>query len=478
MTSNKISSLIPKVVNEIEQLAQRNGLDNREQKVRDQPLGDTDIANSRRLAKQYGEVIRFTPERGWYAFDGRRWAHDEKQVRVQALAKLTAESIFDEVKNSADRDVAYRHAKRSQSRQAIDAMIWLARSEPGIAASLNSFDAHPWLFNVANGTLNLKTGALQQHERNDLITAITDVAFDPTATCSQWEAFLHRVLAGDDALCAYVRRFVGYLLAGDVRDQSLHFLYGNGANGKSTFCEVLFRLLGDYAVIASPDLIVMKRHASIPNDVARLRGVRAAIMNETRQGTRFDEAKLKDLTGGDALTARFLHQEFFDFLPTHRLVIRGNHKPGIVGTDEGIWRRLRLLPFTVEIPVAERDDALAKKIIEHELPGILNWALQGSLEWQCAGMNPPTVVTDAVKAYRQESDTLGRFLDEYCEINARGFIASSTLMASYKKYCDLHSEQCISAKDLCEEMESRGFPRKKTDKCNGFRGLRLRRIQP
>ncbi len=327
---------------------------------------DTDMANAARLAALYGEEIRFTPERGWLVWDGRRWAADEKAVQVQARAKATALAIFDEVKNAAKKssntDALYKHARHSQQKRAIEAMIWLARSEPGIPARLVEFDANPWLLNIGNGTLNLRTGELLPHRREDLITAITEVSYDHAAECEQWDAFLWRVIDRDEDLYRYLRRFVGYLLVGDTSEQSLHFLYGLGANGKSVFCEVLLRLLGEYGVAVSPDLVMLKRHSSIPNDVARLRGVRVAIMNETSQGSRFDEAKIKDLTGSDTLTARFLHQEFFDFPPTHRIVIRGNHKPTINGTDEGIWRRLRLVPFTVTIPEGERDHHLLEKL--------------------------------------------------------------------------------------------------------------------
>jgi putative DNA primase/helicase len=443
-------------------------------------ITDTDIANGRRLAARHGEDLRFTPERGWFVWDGRRWAPDDKSVEVQARAKETALSIFDEIKESIDREARMRHARRSQSKNSIEAMIWLARSEPGIPARLTQFDADGWVLNVANGTLNLRTGALQQHRREDLISNLVDIAFDRQAECELFDAFLWRVTDCNDELYAYLRRFVGYLLVGDTSEQSLHFLYGLGANGKSVFCEVLLRLLGDYAVAASPDLIMVRRHAGIPNDVARLRGVRAALMNETSQGAKFDEAKLKDLTGGDTLNARFLHQEFFDFKPTHRIVIRGNHKPAINGTDDGIWRRLRLVPFTVSIPPDEQDRDLLRKL-EAELPGILNWALQGCREWQQDGLKPPAIIAEAVRAYREESDTLGRFIAECCDIRKLGQVKSSSLFATYQRFCDQAGERWIAAKDFPAEMERRGFAHKRsTGGQRLFYGIEIRQseVQP
>jgi putative DNA primase/helicase len=433
---------------------------------------DTDIANGVRLAARHGENLRFTIERGWFVWNGKRWVCDEKMVAIQGKAKETALSIFDEIKASADPKAMFAHARRSQSKKAIENMIWLARSEPGIAARITEFDADGWLLNLANGTLDLRTGELRMHRREDLISNLVEIAFDPSADCELWDAFLWRVLDRNDELYAYLRRFVGYLLVGDTSDQSLHFLYGLGANGKSVFCEVLMRLLGEYAIAVSPDMIMLKRHGGIPNDVARLRGVRAALMNETSQGARFDEAKLKDLTGGDTLQARFLHQEFFDFKPTHRLVIRGNHKPAINGNDEGIWRRLRLVPFTVSIPADEQDRHLLRKL-EAELPGILNWALQGCREWQTEGLKPPPIVADAVRAYREESDTLGRFIGECCEVRTLAQVKFSALFQRYQQFAEKAGERWIAHKDLPSEMGRRGFTHKRTKTGGMFFGLEL-----
>jgi putative DNA primase/helicase len=433
---------------------------------------DSDIANGKRLAARHGRDLKFTPERGWHVWDGRRWAVDDKCIEVQGRAKETAIAIFDEIRDSTDRDARMQHAKRSQSKASIEAMIWLARSEPGIPARLTDFDKDGWLLNVGNGTIELRTGQLRPHAREDLISNIVDIVYDRNAEAELWDAFLWRVLDRHDELYAYLRRFVGYLLIGDTSDQSLHFLYGLGANGKSVFCEVLMRLLGDYAMAASPDMIMLRRHAGIPNDIARLRGIRAAMMNETSQSARFDEAKLKDLTGGDTLTARFLHQEFFDFHPTHRIVIRGNHKPAINGTDDGIWRRLRLVPFTVSIPPDEQDRDLLRKL-EGELPGILNWAMRGCREWQDSGLNAPPIIAEAVRNYREESDTLGRFILECCEVRPLAQVKSSSLFKRYQEFAQAAGERWIASKDFPTEMERRGFMWKRTKLGGLFSGLEL-----
>jgi putative DNA primase/helicase len=435
-------------------------------------FADTDIANARRFADQHRENVRFTPERGWFVWDGRKWAWDEQDLQVQEFAKRTALSVFDEVKKAKDRDALFKHAKASQSRKAIQSMLSLARSEPGIPMKVTEFDRAPWLINVSNGTVNLHTGTLQPHSRADLISNISEVEFSPGSTCELWHAFLNRVTDGNQELCNYLRRFVGYLLVADTSDQSIHFLHGMGANGKTVFCEVLMRLLGDYALAASPDIIMLKRHSGIPNDVARLRGVRAAFMNETAQGSKFNEAKLKDLTGGDTLTARFMREEFFDFKPSHRIIIRGNHKPTISGTDDGIWRRLRLVPFTVAIPADEQDRNLLVKL-QAELPGILQWAIAGCAEWQRDGLNPPPVVVEAGRRYRDESDTLGRFIEDCCSVQPLAQVASGALYNAYKKFAEAAGERAMTAKDFPNELEHRGFERKKLKAGMVFLGLEL-----
>jgi putative DNA primase/helicase len=435
-------------------------------------LSDTDIANAKRLVERHSGSMRFAPSRGWFHWDGKRWAADQKGVKIQALAVDTAISIFDEIRESVNRDAMMAHAKRSQSRKSIEAMIVLARSEPGIAVDLTNFDSDPWLFNVKNGTLDLRTSMLRPHSRADLISKLSPVDYDPAADCDLWNAFLTRVCGGDDELYAYLRRLVGYLLTGKTVEQVLHFLFGLGANGKSVFCEVMAALLGDYAQIAAPELVMARRHGGIPNDIARLYGARVAFMNETSQGSRFDEAKLKDLTGSDSLTGRFLHAEFFDFVPTHKLVIRGNHKPTISGNDEGIWRRLRLVPFTVQIPTVEQDRDLIEKL-SGELPGILRWSVQGCREWQIGGLQPPATITDAVKQYRDESDVLGRFIDECCLVRKLAQVKSSVFFQRYQQFAERAGERWTASRDLPHEMQQRGFVWKRSKKNSTYEGLEL-----
>jgi putative DNA primase/helicase len=433
-------------------------------------INDTDIANAKRLVEKHGRDIRYTPERGWLVWDGKRWGIDEKSLQMIALAKTTAVEIFDELKEAPDRDLLFKHAKRSQSKNAVQAMEWLARS--AVPARITDFDADPWALNVSNGTLNLRTGELREHNRGDLTAKLAPVEYHSTAECPLWLATLERIFDRDREVIEYVRRLVGYALTGLSVEQVIHFLWGMGANGKSTVSDLLLEMLGDYAVVCSPDLIMTRRHGGIPNDVARLRGVRLAIMNETGQGGRFDEAKLKDLTGGDKLTARFLHAEFFDFRPTHKLLIRGNHKPAITGTDEGIWRRLRLIPFTVVIPPEERNPYLLDQL-RAELPGVLRWAVEGCLAWQRDKLNPPAAVLTAVSTYRDEADTLGRFIEECCAVRNLAQVKASVFQKAYATFCREADERPIPSKDLPAELERRGYRYQRTNSARLYLGLEL-----
>lgn len=433
---------------------------------------DTDLANTQRFARRHASDVRFTADGGWMVYEGRRWVMDEKDVRVTGLAKETVLSIYDEIRTAHDKDEVFEWARRSQSRQRIDAIVSLARSEPGVLARVTDFDPDPMLLNVLSGTIDLRTGTIRTHDRKDLISRIAPVEYDPDAVCERWDKFVARITGGNQELYEYLRRVVGYMLTGCVDEQVLHFLHGGGANGKSVFCEVLLALLGDYAVVLCSDVLTLKRHGGIPNDLARLRGARAVFMNETTQGSRFDEAKLKDLTGADTLTARFLHREFFDFKPTHKLLIRGNHKPGIVGMDDGIWRRLRLVPFVVQIPPEEQDRQLTAKL-RNELSGILNWAIQGCLEWQRDGLRPPALIMEAVQQYRAESDTLGKFIAERCSEKASGTIRSSHFYRAYQEFAERMGERALASKDLPAEMSRRGFSQKRNSGGMVYLGLEL-----
>ena len=296
-------------------------------------------------------------------------------------------------------------------------MLVLAQSEPDIPARITEFDTDPLLLNCANGVLNLATGELMPHAPARRLSKITTIAYDPMAACPLWLEFLDRVMGSDDDMIDYLQRAMGYTLTGHTGEQCLFFTHGNGANGKSVFLEILLQMAGEYGTNARADSFMVKQQSGIPNDIARLVGMRFVGVNETETGQRMAESLVKDLTGGDTISARFLHREFFTFRPEFKLWIRGNHKPSIRGTDDGIWRRIHLIPFEVQIPEAERDPNLPEKL-HAELPGILRWAVEGAIAWQRDGLRVPEKVKAATSEYRTEMDRLADFIDEKCTTGA------------------------------------------------------------
>jgi putative DNA primase/helicase len=330
----------------------------------------TDLGNAERFVAHHGEDVRYCYQwRKWLVWTGARWERDEAG-RVHRLAKETVRSIYREASDEEDEDrrkALAKHARASESETRIRAMVELAKSE--IPASPDQFDADPCLLNTSTGTIDLRTGALREHRREDLITKLAPVEYDPVAAAPTWETFLKRVLPGEE-LRGFVRRAAGYSATGNTSEQCMFIHHGPGANGKSTFQETISAALGDYAMRTPTETLLVKRPGGVPNDVARLKGARFVTASETEEGRRLAESLVKDLTGQDTISARFMWAEWFDFKPTHALHLSTNHKPEIRGTDAAIWRRIRLIPWAVTIPPAEQDRELPEKL-RTELPGVL-----------------------------------------------------------------------------------------------------------
>ena len=438
------------------------------------PLLCTEAHNAQRLVNRHGQDIRYlAPSKKWLVWDGRRWATDDR-IRIVELAKDTARHIFNEAAKARTPDIAEHLSKwaiRSLSRQNLEATIALARSlRPVLTEDL---DRDPWLLSVQNGTLDLRTGKLRRHRRQDLITKLAPVAYDPAATCPRWVAFLDRILASNAELIRFVQRVVGYSLTGDIGEECLFLLYGTGANGKTKFLETLRALLGDYAAQADFSAFLEKQNSDSPrNGLARLRGSRLASAVEPKQGTAFAEDVIKLVTGGDTITARFLYAEFFEFRPEFKLFLAANHKPRVRGHDEGIWRRIQLIPFTVRIPKPERDKNLLRKL-SAELPGILNWAIKGCLAWQAVGLSPPAEVTEANEAYRVEEDVIVPFLDLHCYLGPAAWATAGDLYGAYIKHCEQARERPVSQKRFGGLLASHGLTRRKVHGTYRWEGVGL-----
>ncbi|WP_273378247.1 phage/plasmid primase, P4 family [Symbiobacterium thermophilum] len=435
----------------------------------------TDLGNAQRLIFRHGQDLRYVPAWGkWMVWTGKRWEVDESG-EVQRRAKETVRSIYEEAAREVDdqrRKALSDHARRSESEARIRAMVTLACSESGVAVTPDDLDADPMLLNVANGTLDLRTGELRPHNRNDLITKIIPTAYKPDSECPTWLKFLHRVMNGDEDLVCFLAQAVGYSLTGSTREQCMFFLYGTGANGKSTFLETLRWLFGGYAAQAESETFLVRRSDQVRSDIARLVGTRFVAANEVEDGRRLSEVLVKQLTGSDRITARFLYRDFFEFTPTFKIWMAGNHKPIIRGTDEGIWRRLRLIPFEVTIPPEERDLSLMDKL-KAEAEGILAWAVDGCLTWQTFGLTVPDAVRDATASYRDEMDVLGEFIAEECRVSQSVQVLAKDLYEAWKRWCEDNGEFAGTAKRFGMKLRERGFVAEKRNGKTYYVGLTL-----
>lgn len=440
----------------------------------------TDMGNAERLIARYGDRLRYCHAmNNWMVWTGKQWKED-KDGQAERLAKDTVRAIYFEAGEEVEeqeRKSLGAHAIKSESKARIRDMLILAQSEPGVPLQRDELDANPWLLNCINGTIDLYTGQLRPHNRADLLTKCLVTPYQPDATCPRWLAFLHTIFAGNTAIITFIQRALGYALTGDTSEQCFFLFYGTGQNGKSTLLEVVQGILEDYAQAAEFKAFLARDNEGIRNDIARMNGKRMVIAKESDKGRRLAEAMIKSLTGGDTITARFLHQEYFDFRPQFKLFLAANHKPEIKGTDLGIWRRVRLVPFTVTIPEAQKDKDLPRKLRE-EAAGILAWMIQGCLDWQREGLGLPEVVRSATDSYRAEMDVIARFLSESCQSSEGEKVGSSALLKAYEDWCNDNGER-YDAKQLRLALQERGYQSKRgTGGRYVWHGIALRESEP
>lgn len=451
---------------------------------------DTDLANAERLVSKHRSDLRYCWGRGWHRWDGRRWAADARGF-VFELAAETVRSILGEVSNAqrmaaeagAERpptaeskarqkhwtERAQRllhHARSSEGAPRLKAMVDLARSQPPIAAAVEDLDRDPWLLNVENGTLDLRTVKLKPHDPDDLITKLSPSIYRPDAKAPRWAAFLAEILP-DVGVRSFLQRFIGYSLTGLVRDHVIVVFFGCGSNGKTTLIETVLTVLGDYGSPVFSGLLQVPRGGDgHPTELADLLGLRLATVSELPDGCRLDEARAKNLSGGDRLRARFMRNDFFSFRPSHKIVLSTNYRPRIAGTDEGLWRRIRLVPFDVQIPEGKRDTGLPEKLRD-EASGILAWAVEGCLEWQRVGLSAPAAVLSATGQYRAAEDSIGRFVAEACDLCADAETTAKDLRARYESWAEDSGESVYGPRKLAEHLRVLGCQDRK-----GGRGAR------
>ncbi len=445
----------------------------------DYPL--TDFGNAARLVNQHGKDTRYCFRWGkWLVWNSKQWKVDETDEIVRR-AKDTARNIYLEAASCGDankRNEIAKWAKASQFERNLKAMISMAKSEPGIPVEPSQLDSDLWLLNVANGTIDLRTGELRDWQRDDLITKMLPIEYDPSSLCPIWDAFLDRIMAGNQDLIDFLRRAVGYSLTGDTSEQALFIGYGLGANGKTVFIETIKAMLRDYAATADFSTFLIRNSDAPRNDLANLVGTRFVAATETESGKKLSEAVIKQVTGGDEISCRFLYHEPFSYRPRYKLFLTVNHRPIIKDSTLSIWRRIKLIPFAVTIPEVEQDKRLLEKL-QGGLSGILAWAVRGCLEWQKNGLGVPEEVIAATNEYREFEDILAGFLGGCCVEDENALTSAKELYNAYTEYCSDNGDEPIKQITFGKSLSERGFIRKRGTKgVHCWRGIQLSEPRP
>ncbi len=426
----------------------------------------TEDALALEFTRRYGEDWRFVASWGqWLVWTGAHWRHETTLMGMH-LSRLVC-------REAAARCTRARVAAKIASASTVAAVERLARADRRHAATSEEWDRDPWALNTLGGVVDLRTGSRREHDRTDRMTRMAGAL--PDGGCPTWKSFLATITNNDLNLQAYLQRIVGYALTGLTSEHALFFLYGTGANGKSVFCNVVAAILGDYATTAPMDMFMATTGDRHPTDLAGLRGARFVSAIETEQGRRWAESKLKLMTGSDPIKARFMRQDFFEFMPQFKLVIAGNHKPAIRNIDEAMRRRFHMVPFTVTIPKAQRDKTLTDRLLA-ERDGILAWAIEGCLEWQRVGLKPPAAVQAATDEYFDDEDAMGRWMADACVTGPARTELVAALYGDWKLWAEAAGEYVGSIRRFSENLAARGFEkwREPGSTGRGFRGIALK----
>jgi putative DNA primase/helicase len=440
----------------------------------------TDVGNAQRFACDHHDVVRYAPGLGWLIWDGTRWAPDTTG-EVERLARATVKATYAEAAKTADpdrRQALGRWAVKSEEISRIKAMLSLARSELALVVRDEALDRNLFALNTLSGIVELGTGKLRDHDPAAVMTKLAPAFYRPDAACPLWLTFLNRIMGSNLDLIDFLQRAAGYSLTGDTSERCFFLLYGTGANGKTTFLEVLRALVGDYGMQTPADTLMLKpTGGGIPNDLARLRGARFVTAVETGDGRRMAEPLVKMVTGGDTIAARFLHREFFEFKPAFKVWLATNHKPVIVGPDYAIWSRIRLVPFTVTIPAQEQDRHLREKLLE-EGAGILAWAVEGCRQWREKGLGEPEAVKAANTAYREEMDPIRQFVDERCLVEAGLRERTGVLYAAFREWCEKNGRHVTNSMTFSLRLQERGLVAGRDRRSRFFEGIALNAEEP
>jgi putative DNA primase/helicase len=438
-------------------------------------LGETDTDNAQRFARRFGTKAMHTRGRGWLVYNGQRWLSDDRGQAIE-LAKEAARLIADEAQHltvDSARAKRGKFAEQSLAKGSLDKMLDLAKSL--LAVDDKHLDAAPWLLNVENGTIDLQTGRREKHDPRDLLTKIAPVRANQKAKCPLFKKFLRRITGSDAELALFIQKGVGYSLTGITTEQVLFFVYGQtGSNGKSTLVNLLRDMMGDYGLHTLTETLLVKQYDNnIPADLARLVGARMVTAIEANANRQLDEAKIKGMTGGDPITARFMRQDFFEYTPEFKLWLVANDRPRVRGTDSAFWRRVRAIPLTIQIPASERDRDLPTKL-RSEWPGILAWAVRGCRKWQTDGLPEPDAVRSATAEWKTEMDHLKRFMAEQFIMSPGHKVSASEMFDRYRRWCGERGEHSLTVQDFKAKLqESHDLTHTRTKGRSWWRGIRF-----
>lgn len=419
-----------------------------------------DTGNAQRFTDMFGEVVRYSfIRKNWYFYNDKTWQLDQegkvKNLVDEILEKMKKEPVYvaDDVDPEDAKKNLTKHIKYSRGSNGKTNM--LKESQHLLPIKPETFDKDPHLLNVQNGYLDLHTGKLYDHDKDKFFTKITSVEYTDKIDCPLWIDFLNQIFDGNQELIRFMQRSVGYSLSGSTEEQKMFILHGNGRNGKSVFLDIITEMLGNYTTNIQPQTIMVKQQSNNASpDIAKLDGARLVTTTEPNEGMRFDEGLIKQLTGGDKVSARFLHENEFEFTPQFKLWMATNHKPFIRGTDDGIWRRLAIIPFTVQIPEHKVDKNLKYKL-RREMTAILNWAVEGYREWQRVGLQEPQIIKDQTKEYRNEMDVTEMFINECCAVRSGGREKAQDLYQAYREWAKSNGEYTMSSTKFGREMSNK-----------------------
>lgn len=426
--------------------------------ISDEELKITGITNAKRLVKLYGDKARYVPAwKNWIIWNGKHWERDDA-LRIVTLAKQTVVSMYDHASAIADpaqrTDFAKNILKCEGSNKIIE-MIELARDDA--VTQHDALDTLPMLLNCQNGTLDLTTGKLRPFDPKDMLTKITDVTYDPNAKCPKWLESLNKAFQGSEGLIKYYQKLAGYTMTGNTQEQCFFLLWGSGANLKTTLLNVQEAVLGDYARKADTSSFMKKDSRSASGDLVRLRGARFVKAIESDLGQKLAENLIKTVCGDDGIVCRQIYEREQEYNVEFKLLLATNNKPVINGTEKGIWRKVKLIPFTYTIPDKERVKDYHKILIAEELSGVLNWMLEGCMLWQKEGLGDCKEVSDATAIYKNENDSVAKFLNDSTVGEPGSKISASVTHAAYLQYCNEMGEYAKSVKEFKVEMENKNY---------------------